>query len=118
MKERTGSSSQAIKKWILENAKDVNFEQRYLRAALSAGVKNGSLKQIKASYRVVAKAKKAKVAKAAAAAPAKAKKAPAAKAAKPAAKTGAKPKAKKAAAKKVILSNRNVLSIEHLTNCI
>merc|ERR1711981_1010706 len=104
LKDRTGSSRQAILKYICANYKvDAAKAGQHLRMALKAGIKKGTLKMAKESGKgagcfklvKVEKPKKAKkVVKpkkpAAKKAPAKAKKAPAKKAAKP----------KKAAAKK------------------
>ena len=125
LKERGGSSRQAILKYIMKNfnvGKDEKTVNSHLKMALRAGVKNNSLKQSKGtgasgSFKlgVVEKPKKAKKAakpkkpKAAkkpkkaktpkkAAKPKKAKTPKKAKAAKPAKKAAAKP-AKKAAAK-------------------
>merc|ERR1712079_943243 len=122
LKDRTGSSRQAILKYICANYKvDAAKAGQHLRMALKAGIKKGSLKMAKESGKgagcfklvKVEKPKKAKKAvkpkkpaakpkkaaakpKKAAAKPKAAKKAPA-KAKKPAAK---KPAAKKPAAKK------------------
>ncbi|MET0107219.1 MAG: histone H1/H5 family protein, partial [Sedimenticola sp.] len=104
LKERGGSSRQAILKYILANYKvgDEKSANSHLKLALRAGVKNGSLKQSKGtgasgSFRLgeVKKEKPAK--KAAKPKAAKPKKSPK-KAKKPAKKTAAKkPAAKKAA---------------------
>uniref|UniRef100_A0A8W8I3H6 H15 domain-containing protein n=1 Tax=Magallana gigas TaxID=29159 RepID=A0A8W8I3H6_MAGGI len=108
LKEKGGSSRQAILKYIIANNKvDAEAASRHLRMALKAGVKNGTLKQSKGtgasgSFKLGESAVKKPKAKAAgekkpkkvAKSPAKAKKAPA----KPKAKKAAKPK--KAAAKK------------------
>ncbi|XP_063419368.1 histone H1-delta-like [Mytilus trossulus] len=119
LKERGGSSRQAILKYIMANfnvGKDAKSVNAHLKLALRAGVKNNSLKQSKGtgasgSFRIgeakVVKKKPAKAKKAAkpkAAKPKKAKTTPKKK--KPAAKKpagekkAAKPKAKKPAAKK------------------
>ena len=116
LKERGGSSRQAILKYVCREY-SVGTDERtinaHLKMALRAGVKNGSLKQSKGtgasgSFRIGEKAVKPKTAKKPAAAkPAAAKKAK--KPAKPAAKKAASPKKKavkkpstpkKAAAKK------------------
>merc|ERR1712226_1317193 len=109
LKERGGSSRQAILKYIMKNFKVGNDESKvntHLKMALRAGVKNNSLKHAKGSgasgsFRLGEAAKK-KAAK-----PKKAKKPKAAKPKKPKAKkaktpkkAAAKPKAKKPAAKK------------------
>ena len=50
LKERRGSSRQAILKYILKNlnvAEDERVVNQHLKMALSAGVKNGALKQSK-----------------------------------------------------------------------
>merc|ERR1712018_687971 len=110
LKEKKGSSRQAILKYIQANYKGLSDQAgQHLKMALVAGVKNGSLKQAKGvgasgSFKLgekkkkkVKKAKKPKAAKK----PKKAKKPAAKKAAKkPAAKTAKKPAAKKAAPKK------------------
>merc|ERR1712053_8223 len=94
LKDRTGSSRQAILKYITANYKvDADRAGQHLRMALRAGLKNGSLKNAKESGKGAGSFKLAKVEKP--------KKKPAAK--KPAAKKpAAKPKAakKKPAAKK------------------
>ena len=78
LKERKGSSSPAIKKYILANYKvDEKKVATYVKVALKKLVLKGALKQIKASYKLAEK--------------------PAAKAKKPAAKKVKKPVAKKAA---------------------
>ncbi|CAC5402695.1 H1_5 [Mytilus coruscus] len=115
LKERGGSSRQAILKYIMANfnvGKDAKSVNAHLKLALRAGVKNNSLKQSKGtgasgSFRIgeakQAKKKPAKAKKAAkpkAAKPKKAKSTPKKKKAakKPAGeKKAAKPKAKKAA---------------------
>merc|ERR1712055_740706 len=97
LKERGGSSRQAILKYIVKNYKVGNDERtvnNHLKLALRAGVKNGGLKQSKGtgasgSFRLGEAKKTAKP---------KAKK-PAAKKAKTP-KKAAKPKAKKAATPK------------------
>merc|ERR1712211_111801 len=109
LKDRTGSSRQAILKYVCANYKvDAAKAGQHLRLALKAGIKKGSLKMAKESGKGAGKFKLVKVEKpkkAAAKKPAakkpKAAKKPAAK--KPAAKKAAKPKKaapKKAAAKK------------------
>merc|ERR1711893_584815 len=98
LKDRTGSSRQAILKYVCANYKvDAAKAGQHLRLALKAGIKKGSLKMAKESGKGAGKFKLVKVEKP--------KKKPAAK--KPAAKKAAKPKkaaakkpAKKAAAKK------------------
>merc|ERR1711945_80456 len=94
LKDRTGSSRQAILKYITANYKvDADRCGQHLRMALRAGLKNGSLKNAKESGKGAGSFKLAKVEK-------PKKKKPAAK--KPAAKKAAKKAApaKKAAAKK------------------
>merc|ERR1711974_519400 len=115
LKDRTGSSRQAILKYICANYKvDAAKAAVQVRLALKRGVAKGALKMARASgkgagsYKVVKaekpkKVKKAKKpAKKAAKKPKKAAKKPAAKKAakKPAKKAAKKPAAKKAAAKK------------------
>ena len=78
--ERTGSSQQAIEKYIMANYPGVNYNRAFLRASLKAGTKNGSLTQVKMSWKISAAAKAAaKKAKAAAKKAASPKKKPAAK---------------------------------------
>merc|ERR1712038_1713611 len=110
LKDRTGSSRQAILKYITANYKvDADRCGQHLRMALRAGLKNGSLKNAKESGKgagsfklaKVEKPKKKPAAKKPAAKPKAAKKKPAAKKAAPAKKAAAKkPAAKKPAAKK------------------
>jgi len=111
LKEKKGSSRQAILKYIQANYKGLSDQAgQHLKMALVAGVKNGSLKQAKGvgasgSFKLGEKKKEKKVKKAkkpkAAKKPKKAKKPAAKKAAKkPAAKKAKKPAAKKPAAKK------------------
>merc|ERR1711876_92505 len=101
LKDRTGSSRQAILKYVCANYKvDAAKAGQHLRMALKAGIKKGSLKMAKESGKGAGKFKLVKVEKPKKkAAPKKkpAAKKPAAK--KPAAKKAAKP-AKKAAPKK------------------
>merc|ERR1711983_687492 len=99
LKDRTGSSRQAILKYVCANYKvDAAKAGQHLRLALKAGIKKGSLKMAKESGKGAGKFKLVKVEKP--------KKKPAAKkpaAKKPAAKKAAKPKKaapKKAATKK------------------
>lgn len=100
LKERGGSSRQAILKYILKSynvGKDEKTVNAHLKLALRAGVKNGTLKQSKGtgasgSFKIGKDAEKAK--KPAAKKAAKPKKA--AKAKKPAAKKAGEKKAKKA----------------------
>ena len=58
LKDRTGSSASAIKKYIEANNKSVKFQQHNLRAALKKGVESGMLTPVKASYKLSDKAKK------------------------------------------------------------
>ena len=58
LKDRTGSSTSAIKKYIEANNKPVKFANHNLRAALKKGVADGMLVQVKASYKLSDKAKK------------------------------------------------------------
>merc|ERR1712154_694849 len=114
LKDRSGSSRQAILKWIKANYK-VEHPQagQHLNMALKAGVKKGTLKMARASgkgagsFKLGEKPKVAKKAKKPKAAKKKAVKKPAKKAAKkvapkkkPAAKKAARKPAKKAAPKK------------------
>ena len=100
LKDRTGSSRQAILKYVCANYKvDAAKAGVHLRLALKAGIKKGTLKMAKESGKGAGKFKLVKVEKPKAAKKPAAKK-PAAK--KPAAKKPAakKPAAKKPAAKK------------------
>merc|ERR1719382_262988 len=92
LKDRTGSSRQAILKYVCANYKvDAAKAGQHLRMALKAGIKKGSLKMAKESGKGAGKFKLVKVEK-----PKKA-----AKKAAPAKKAAAKkPAAKKPAAKK------------------
>ena len=82
LKERTGSSPQAIKAYITSNHSSIKFAQHLLRAALNKGVETGKFVKVKASFKLAASEKKAPAKKAAPAAPAAVvKKAPAKKAA-------------------------------------
>merc|ERR1712083_728056 len=110
LKDRSGSSRQAILKWIKANYKEEHPQAgQHLNMALKAGVKKGTLKMARASgkgagsFKLGEKPKVAKKAKKPKAAKKKAVKKPAKKAAKkvkkPAAKKAKKP-AKKAAPKK------------------
>ena len=114
LKERSGSSRQAILKYVITNYNvDEGKCKGPLKNALRRGVKDGAIMQTKGigasgSFKIVAKAKPAKPAKKAAAKKPAAKKTPKKAAAKkvkrkPAAKkvTKKKPAAKKPAAKKV-----------------
>ena len=99
LKERSGSSRQAILKYIVANYKVSESANTHLKQALKRGVTAGALKQVKGagasgSFKVAEKPKPAK--KAVAKKPAAKK--PAAK--KPAAKVAKKSPKKKAAAKK------------------
>merc|ERR1712207_101022 len=91
LKDRTGSSRQAILKYVCANYKvDAAKAGQHLRMALKAGIKKGSLKMAKESGKGAGKFKLVKVEK------------PKKKAApkkKPAAKKAKKPAAKKAAKK-------------------
>jgi histone H1/5 len=97
LKERSGSSRQAISKYV--SAKKSNFASHFLNKALRTAVEGGKLVQVKGSYKVAAAQKKKAAPKKAAA-----KKPAAKKDAKPAAKTASKKvsakKAKKAASPK------------------
>merc|ERR1712165_362159 len=106
LKDRTGSSRQAILKYICANYKvDAAKAGQHLRMALKAGIKKGTLKMAKESGKgagcfklvKVEKPKKVKAVKPKKPAVKKAKKAPAKKAAAKPKKAAAKPK--KAAAK-------------------
>merc|ERR1712241_1155403 len=92
LKDRTGSSRQAILKYVCANYKaDAAKAGQHLRMALKAGIKKGSLKRAKEAGKGAGKFKLVKVEK------------PKKKAApkkKPAAKKAKKPAAKKPAAKK------------------
>merc|ERR1712061_685268 len=91
LKERNGSSLQAIKKYIAANYKcDVVKLAPFIRKALKKGVTDKKLLKVKASYKLAKEEKKPK-----------AKKPKAKKAKKPVKKAAKKPPAKKPAAKKV-----------------
>jgi histone H1/5 len=79
LKERTGSSPQAIKAYITSNHSSIKFAQHLLRAALNKGVETGKFVKVKASFKLAASEKKAPAKKAAPAAPAAVPKKPAAK---------------------------------------
>ena len=59
LKERTGSSPQAIKAYITSNHATIKFAQHLLRTALSKGVEYGKFIKIKASFKLAASEKKA-----------------------------------------------------------
>merc|ERR1712197_221460 len=103
LKDRTGSSRQAILKYVCANYKvDAAKAGQHLRMALKAGIKKGSLKMAKESGKGAGKFKLVKVEKPKKKAAPK-KKPSAKKAKKPAAKkpkAAKKPAAKKPAAKK------------------
>merc|ERR1712183_297730 len=109
LKERSGSSRQAILKYIVANYKvDAKSAGTQLKQALKRGVTAGALKQVKGagasgSFRIVKAEPAAKPKKAKKPAAKKAVKKPAAKKAvkKPAAKKAKKPAAKKAVKKPV-----------------
>merc|ERR1711990_1244940 len=93
LKDRTGSSRQAILKYICANYKvDAAKAGQHLRMALKAGIKKGTLKMAKESGKGAGCFKLVKVEKP--------KKVKAVKPKKPAAKKAKKPAAKKAAPKK------------------
>ena len=105
LKDRTGSSQQAITKYIIANypnAKNVTA----LKGAFKKGVESGALVKNKGSFKVAAKPKAAPKKKVAAKPKAAPKKKVVKKAAKPAAKKkvkkASKPAAKKPAVKKTI----------------
>ena len=84
LKERGGSSGQAIKGYITKTYPALNFQQHLLRSALKTGTAKGKLVQVKASWKLAVAEKKT---------------------VKPAAKKPTTPKAKKPAAEKVHLLN-------------
>ncbi len=55
LKDRTGSSTAAIKKYIVANNAGLAFAQHSLRAALKKGVKDGLLSMVKSSYKLTDK---------------------------------------------------------------
>ena len=55
LKERSGSSSAAIKKYISANNSGLVFAQHSLRLALKKGVKDGLLSMVKSSYKLTDK---------------------------------------------------------------
>lgn len=95
LKERTGSSRQAIAKYVTEKKK--NYANHFLNKALRSAVEANKLVQVKGSYRVAAAAKKAAASKAKKTAAVKVAKKPVVKKAKV---TKKKAPAKKAAVKK------------------
>mmetsp|Transcript_6448 Transcript_6448/g.8468 ORF Transcript_6448/g.8468 Transcript_6448/m.8468 type:complete len:136 (+) Transcript_6448:85-492(+) len=122
LKDRTGSSPQAIKSHILTNFPGVKFQQHSLRLALKKGVEAGKLVKVKASFKLSAEEKKPpkkKVVKKKPAKKAKAKK-PAKKTAKkkkkPAKKTTKKKRSKKPAKKAP--KNKLLGTLESLTRCL
>ena len=50
LKDRTGSSAQAIKAYIVANYPKIKFQQHALRIALKKGVGAGDLVQVKQSF--------------------------------------------------------------------
>jgi len=95
LKERTGSSRQAIKKYLAANEKK-EIKTHVLNAALKKGVADGKLVMVKASYKVSADTKKALTKKAA----------PKKKAAAPKKKKATATKKKKTAPKKKTASKK------------
>ena len=85
LKERTGSSPQAIKAHIVANHPSIKFAQHLLRAALKKGAETGKFIKVKASFKLGAEEKKVKkvAVKKVAATPTAVKKAPKAAAAAP-----------------------------------
>jgi histone H1/5 len=59
LKERGGSSSQAIKAHIVSNHPSIKFAQHSLRAALKKGAESGKLVKVKASFKLAESEKKA-----------------------------------------------------------
>ena len=57
LKDRTGSSRQAINKFVAAK-KGAAFQNHFLNSALRAGVANGKLVQVKGSYKLSAAEKK------------------------------------------------------------
>jgi len=55
LKDRTGSSSAAIKKYIVANYPTVTLAQHSLRQALKKGVTDGLLSMVKSSYKLTDK---------------------------------------------------------------
>lgn len=60
LKERTGSSQQAIKAHIVANHPSIKFAQHLLRGALNKGADAGKFVKVKASYKLGAEEKKVK----------------------------------------------------------
>ncbi|CAN0446399.1 unnamed protein product, partial [Ectocarpus fasciculatus] len=58
LKERNGSSIQAIKKSITATYPALNFTPHQMRSALKKGVESGKFVKMKASYKLSAEAKK------------------------------------------------------------
>jgi histone H1/5 len=59
LKERSGSSSQAIKAHIVSNHPTIKFAQHSLRTALKKGAESGKLVKVKASFKLAESEKKA-----------------------------------------------------------
>jgi histone H1/5 len=59
LKERSGSSSQAIKSHIVANHPTIKFAQHSLRTALKKGAESGKLVKVKASFKLAEAEKKA-----------------------------------------------------------
>ena len=60
LKERTGSSPQAIKSYICTNHPSIKFAQHLLRSALNKGAETGKFVKVKASFKLAAAEKKEK----------------------------------------------------------
>ncbi|CAN0156459.1 unnamed protein product, partial [Hapterophycus canaliculatus] len=58
LKERNGSSIQAIKKSITSTYPTLNFTPHQMRSALKKGVESGKFIKVKGSYKLSAEAKK------------------------------------------------------------
>jgi histone H1/5 len=59
LKDRTGSSAQAIKAYITSNHPSIKFAQHLLRTALNKGAESGKFVKVKASFKLGAAEKKA-----------------------------------------------------------
>ncbi|CAN0401049.1 unnamed protein product, partial [Laminaria digitata] len=58
LKERNGSSIQAIKKHITSSHPTLNFTPHQMRSALKKGTEAGKFVKVKSSYKLSAEAKK------------------------------------------------------------
>ena len=52
LRSRTGSSHQAIAKYITANHEELDFRRHYFRAALKRGVERGDFIKVKSSFKL------------------------------------------------------------------